>query len=224
MTRAVLLDWRGTLAVTLDDRQRVQEALRRLGRDVAPPAVAAVVAALDAADPGERRRDAPGVDSCAARHRATYLAVFAEAGLDLALAEAVYAVESDPLLDVFADDVAELLRGLRDRGLRVAVVSDVHVDVRPAFATAALDRLVDAFVLSYEQGVQKPDPEVFRRALAALEVEPQEALMVGDRSGPDGAAVELGIRTLLLPPLRSPRERRLHAVLALCDAAPPVVA
>ena len=42
--------------------------------------------------------------------------------------------------------------------------------------------------------------------------------MVGARSRPDGAAVESGFTTLLLPPLTSPGERRLHHALALCDA------
>jgi FMN phosphatase YigB (HAD superfamily) len=43
-----------------------------------------------------------------------------------------------------------------------------------------------------------------------------EALMVGDRSRPDGAAVEQGITTLLLPPLRQAADCRLDKVLALC--------
>lgn len=59
---------------------------------------------------------------------------------------------------------------------------------------------------------------MFELTLTALDVEPSEALMVGDRSRPDGAAVENGITTLLLPPLRNAHEARLHKVLALCDA------
>jgi FMN phosphatase YigB (HAD superfamily) len=57
---------------------------------------------------------------------------------------------------------------------------------------------------------------MFTRTLTALGIRPDEALMVGDRSRPDGAAVEPGIATLLLPPLASPAERRLHHVAALC--------
>jgi FMN phosphatase YigB (HAD superfamily) len=64
--------------------------------------------------------------------------------------------------------------------------------------------------------MQKPDPAMFTRTLDALGVSPDEALMVGDRSRPDGAAVELGITTLLLPPLRHVADRRLDKVLALC--------
>ena len=96
------------------------------------------------------------------------------------------------------------------------MVSDIHVDIRPAFAAAGLGGAVDVFTLSFEQGVQEPDPRMFVRTLEALGVEPDDALMVGDRSRPDGAAVECGLTTLLLPPLAAPSDRRLHRVLALC--------
>jgi FMN phosphatase YigB (HAD superfamily) len=75
------------------------------------------------------------------------------------------------------------------------------------------------FTLSFEQGVQKPDPRMFTRTLTALGAEPHEALMVGGRARPDGAAVELGLATLLVPPLATAGERRLHHVLALCGVA-----
>lgn len=219
--RAVLLDWRGTLAVTLSEEQWVERALARLGRVPSYDGVAAVVAAVRAADGAGTdgaggRLDAPGVDADADLHRRTYREVLAAAGLDEELCEALYAVESDPTNDVFADDVEGTLRELRRRGVRTAVVSDVHVDVRPVFAAAGLLGLVDTFTLSFEVGAQKPDPAVFRRTLDALGVAPDEALMVGDRSRPDGGAVDVGITTLLLPPLRGRGDRRLHRVLALC--------
>lgn len=40
--------------------------------------------------------------------------------------------------------------------------------------------------------------------------------MVGDRATHDGAAVDNGIPTLLLPTLLDPTDERLHLVLALC--------
>lgn len=40
--------------------------------------------------------------------------------------------------------------------------------------------------------------------------------MVSDRSRPDGAAVERGTTTLLVPPLRGTGDQRLHRVVALC--------
>ncbi|MDT0277197.1 HAD family hydrolase [Blastococcus goldschmidtiae] len=218
MTGAVLFDWRGTLVTTLTEREWVEQALLVLGRDRSPGAVNGLLAAIAEANGDQDRMDGPGVDSDAALHRRTYLEVFADAGLDAELAEALYAVESDPRHNPFAVDVHETLQALRARGVRVAVVSDVHVDLRPAFDAAGLGGLVDVFTLSFEQGVQKPDPLMFSRTLEALQVAPSHALMVGDRSRPDGAAVDIGITTLLLPPLRDVADRRLDKVLRLCDA------
>ncbi len=211
--RAVLFDWRGTLATTLTEDQWIREALRRLGRHERTSEVTRVTAALRGADAD---LDAPGTDTDADLHRRTYRRVLTGMGLDGDLVDALYEVESDPLCNVFADDAAWTLRSLRTAGIRVAVVSDVHMDIRTAFVAAGLSECVDAFVLSAEQGVQKPDARIFVSALEALRVSPDEALMVGDRAGPDGGAVAAGIVTLLLPPLKSPRERRLHRVLTLC--------
>lgn len=218
MVEAVLLDWRGTLVVPPSEAQWVADALRALGRDAGPGAVGDVVAAIARANGEQDRLDGPGVDSDAALHRTTFLDVFADAGLDRALAESLYALECDPVRNPFASDVAGTLTALHERRIAVAVVSDVHVDLRPSFDTAGLGGLVDVFTLSFEQGLQKPDPRMFLRTLDALHVAPEAALVVGDRSRPDGAAVEAGLTTLLLPPLRSVDDRRLHKVLALCDA------
>ncbi len=80
---------------------------------------------------------------------------------------------------------------------------------------------MDVYSLSFELGAQKPDPAVFTRTLDALGVRAEDALMVGDRSRPDGGAVEVGITTLLLPQLRSVQDRRLHTVLRLCGISAP---
>jgi FMN phosphatase YigB (HAD superfamily) len=208
--RAVLFDWRGTLATPLSEEAWAAESLRRLDRDDDVAPLADTLAEIAG------RLDAPGVDTNAARHRRTYLDALADAGIDDELAEALYAVESDTSLNVFADDAAATLRELCAGGLRLAVVSDIHVDIRPAFAAAGLDGVIDVFTLSVEHGIQKPDPRMFIRTLRALNVQSQEALMVGDRSGADGAAVECGVATLLLPSLTTPSDRRLHRVVALC--------
>jgi FMN phosphatase YigB (HAD superfamily) len=202
--RAVIFDWRGTLVLTPTFRGWVAEALRRIGRDT--DQVQAVIASLDLA-----RMDAPGVDADAALHRATYYEGFRAAGLDQELADALYAVESDPAFNPFAVDAGPTLWRLRDAGVRIGVLSDIHFDIRPAFA----DLPVDSFVLSFEHGVVKPDPAVFRIALRELDTTPGETLMVGDRSTHDGAGVEVGLPTLLVPPLRDVDDARLHLVTNL---------
>ena len=212
--RGVLFDWRGTLVVAPTVEEWAAEALRRLGRPAGPRAVDAIAPLLaQVAD----ELDAPGLDADAALHRSTYCRVLAGLGFESELVTALYAIESDPAWNPFAEDAPTILMALAGAGLRIGVVSDIHVDIRPAFTSAGLGDAIDVFTLSFEQGVQKPDPAMFTRTLTALELKPHDALMVGDRSRPDGAAAELGMVTLLLPPLVHPTQRRLHHVAALCD-------
>lgn len=117
-------------------------------------------------------------------------------------------------------DALPVLTAVRERGARVAVVSNVGFDLPAVFAGHGLDVLVDAFVLSYDVGVMKPHPEIFRRACAALDVPPQEALMVGDNPRADSGACDLGIRTLLLPYSPAGQHHGLDAVLQLVGEGP----
>jgi FMN phosphatase YigB (HAD superfamily) len=135
--------------------------------------------------------------------------------IDADLAQSLYATESDPDGNAYADDVELLLTTLHRAGMRVAIVSDIHFDIRPSFAARGWIDLVDAWVLSFEVGAAKPDPTVFAAALSALDVDASVTLMVGDRAGFDGAAEQLGITTLLLPPLRETGDCRLQRVLDL---------
>ena len=105
--------------------------------------------------------------------------------------------------------------------MRIGGVSDIHVDLRPVIA-AQVDPdgstwadLVSAWALSFELGLAKPDPAIFTAALDRLGLSPEETLMVGDRGSHDGAATEVGMTTLLLPPLRAADDLRLHRVLDL---------
>ena len=92
-----------------------------------------------------------------------------------------------------------LLDSLRGRGLKLGLVSNaidppdlLHRDLAEL---GVADRL-DVAVFSSEVGRRKPDPAIFQHALAALEVEPQSALMVGDKVAIDVAGgAALGMKT-----------------------------
>ncbi|RAG81975.1 HAD family hydrolase [Streptacidiphilus pinicola] len=226
--KAVLLDWVGTLIVPKWGPTRgrprgaswIERSLTQVGWEASSAEVARISAALSAA--GKRPDVAEGwagADLSAAAHQESYLRWVMAAGLDCILAEAMYEALCDAVDNVFAVDVEPTLGALKAAGVKVAIVSDIHVDIRPGFAKAGLDTHVDDFVLSFERGACKPDPAIFRTALERLGVQPHETLMVGDRSGHDGAAVEAGITTLLVPPLTHATEKRLHLVLAACGVA-----
>ncbi|UED82807.1 HAD family hydrolase [Streptomyces profundus] len=112
-------------------------------------------------------------------------------------------------------DTRPVLRALRERGLRVAVVSNIGWDLRPVFREHGLLELVDAFALSYEHGVQKPDPALFAHACAALGVAPERALMVGDSPRADGGATALGCAVHLVRHL--PVDERPKDLLPVLD-------
>jgi HAD superfamily hydrolase (TIGR01509 family) len=211
-TRAVLFDWRGTLAHSPPPRWWAGRALAAIGRPATAGSLPAIEAALVEAG------SLTAIDASADVHRHATLGVFARHGLDPELAGALYALDADPANHPLYPDAEAALRAVRAHGAAVAVVSDFHVDLRPMLAAA---ELVDAWVISYEHGVQKPDPRIFTLALDALGVEPGDALMVGDRASHDGGAVDAGIATLILPP--PPPElapRGLDLVLRLLDQPP----
>ena len=107
MIGAVLFDWRGTLVTTLTERDWVEQALLALDRDRSPGAVDGVVSAIAVANGDQNRLDGPGVDSDAALHRRTYLGVFADAGLDAELAEALYQSSEPEASLLLEDDVRQ---------------------------------------------------------------------------------------------------------------------
>lgn len=224
--KAVLLDWSGTLVVPIwgppgDGRPQgagwIARALARAGRDVSDAGIRQVSAALVAAEAEPSVAAAlVRADLSVPEFRAAFSLWTATAGIDDALAAALLAENGDPAGAMFADDVSRTLSALKAAGVRVAVLSDIHFDLRPWFAHAGLDQYVDHFVLSCEHGVRKPDPAIFRIALDALGLASADALMVGDRARYDGPAVDVGLPTLLLPPLTAVTQARLHLVLAAC--------
>lgn len=80
------------------------------------------------------------------------------------------------------------LEALRQR-YRLAVISDAIVTpgrgLRRILARHGLIEAFDILVFSDEAGAAKPDPAVFRRAAASLQIRPEELVHVGDRESND---------------------------------------
>lgn len=93
------------------------------------------------------------------------------------------------------DDTAPFLRALHARRIPVAVVSNIGWDPRPIFERHDMLALIDAFVLSYEHGIMKPDPGLFCAACLAIGVAPEETVMIGDSAESDGGATAIGCRS-----------------------------
>jgi putative hydrolase of the HAD superfamily len=95
------------------------------------------------------------------------------------------------------DDVRHTLDELRRRGMKLAVVTNgPSVMQRRKLAVLGLERAFDPILISEEEGVRKPDAEIFRRALARCGVAAHEALFVGDHPVADiQGAHGAGLRT-----------------------------
>ena len=75
----------------------------------------------------------------------------------------------------------ELLHQLQQAGLRIGLLTNGAPDLqREKIEASGLGMFFDAAVVSGEIGKGKPDPEIFHHLLRLLDVEPCEALMVGN--------------------------------------------
>jgi putative hydrolase of the HAD superfamily len=77
-------------------------------------------------------------------------------------------------------EVAEVLGRLRAGGARLAVVSNWDVSLHDVLERTSLRTFVDEVVTSAEVGAAKPDPAIFRAALARLGRSAAGAVHVGD--------------------------------------------
>ncbi|MFD0576284.1 HAD family hydrolase [Dactylosporangium darangshiense] len=219
---AVLLDFHGTLAQVEDAVRWVMLAAQSAGRELQRPRATVLADRLTTAGraggPRPHRVPAHLAEVWADRdlsvdaHRASYTGLAAT--VDEELAGHLY----DRLLladgwELYADTVPTL-RALRAAGVPVAVVSNIGFDLRALAADLGFADLVDEFVLSYEVGRTKPDPAIFWRACAALRVDPERALMVGDTPADAGAAAA-GCSVLVLPESEPGKVHGLGGILRL---------
>lgn len=77
-------------------------------------------------------------------------------------------------------EVPEALARLRGAGLRLAVVSNANGTAPQLLQQVGLAPYFDTMLDSAIEGVEKPDPEIFRRALDRLGCPASRALHVGD--------------------------------------------
>lgn len=95
------------------------------------------------------------------------------------------------------DGMAATLAGLRERGLRLGIVSNGETVFQNRHVAAlGLHELVDAVLVSQAEGLRKPDARLFHLAASRLGVQPAGCLFVGDNAAADVlGAHAAGMRT-----------------------------
>lgn len=200
MLRAVLFDWGDTLMQWTWDPEYLSAGhvagLRAIGREPVPALT-------------ERFRQsylpllwAPGALE-EVEYPALVRRVLSEERIDVSDDELVRFLHAEhdawSRARLLASTTHALLETLRDRGLKVGLVSNaldppdlLHRDLEQL----GVARLLDVAVFSSEVGWRKPHHAIFDRALDALGVMPADALFVGDTLATDVAgAAALGMHT-----------------------------
>jgi putative hydrolase of the HAD superfamily len=99
---------------------------------------------------------------------------------DAALADLKQFHDRDNTWDAIPDDVRPALSRLRAAGLRIVVVSNTNGTLRRLLDRVGLSPLVDGVVDSTEEGVEKPDPQLFRIGLERFGADPGATIHCGD--------------------------------------------
>lgn len=95
----------------------------------------------------------------------------------------------------------ETLAALRARGVKLGLITVCSEEVPAAWPETELAGLFDAETFSSACGLIKPDPEIYLSTLAALGVEPADALFVGDGANDElGGAERVGMTPVLFVP------------------------
>jgi HAD superfamily hydrolase (TIGR01509 family) len=194
---AVTFDANGTLLRMVDPVPALRDLLRRHGVELSAEEVASAFAA-------EARYYA---DHCAAGRDDESLAELRRDCLGVFLEAAGARLDREPLLEAYTGafsfeilpGATETLRGLRARGLALAVVSNWDVSMHARLEALGLTGLVDVAIASSDAGASKPDRAIFEHALGLLGVSPDRALHVGDSPTDEDGAAAAGMHFAPVP-------------------------
>lgn len=78
------------------------------------------------------------------------------------------------------EGILPMLTALKERGMLVGLISNCFSEEAAVIRRSVLYPYFDAPLLSWEEGLQKPDEAIFRRCMERLGAEAEECLYVGD--------------------------------------------
>jgi putative hydrolase of the HAD superfamily len=195
--RAVIFDWGGTLTPwhTIDPLELWRSVCTPHFPAADAPGIAEALVLAEQELWGHGDRD---------QRSATMDQVFTQAGITASaafLASYTTAWEPHTLTD---PEAPGLLRSLRDRDIKIGVLSNTmwpRAWHEAVFTRDGIAGLIDGAVYSSEIPWTKPHPEAFRAAMRAVGIsEPADCVFVGDRPYDDvHGAKSIGMRAVLIP-------------------------
>lgn len=191
MIKAVIFDWFNTLARYEPPRETVHsKALQEYGFEIDPVNLIKPLLSADKYYFDEnikipiRNRSATEQGKIMVRYEEI---VMTEAGLKFSpdLPEKVYrrgnVLFGDMLDFVLFDEVIPLMKDLKEKGLKIGLLTNYAKDMSPLIDRLGLKNYIDFVVTPYNAGSDKPDPGIFRFALEQANVRADEAIYVGDQ-------------------------------------------
>ena len=130
-----------------------------------------------------------------------YRALLGELGLPFTdeMAERLYGVFTDVANYRLFPDAVPVLEKLRGAGLRLGLISNFEEWLERLLDSVEATVFFDTVVISGVEGVEKPDPRIFRLGLDRVGVRAEEAVYVGDSVAYDvGPANAVGMTAVLL--------------------------
>ncbi|MDG1049344.1 MAG: HAD-IA family hydrolase [Planctomycetota bacterium] len=223
MTRALLLDFGGTLAIERSPRASIYaDAAASSGVEVSPAAMSGLMAETHESLP----ITIPTARGDAFRYSRGWFErfieiIFAErlglSSTDTALAqEHLFSVYEDARTFRLFPGAADLIDRARADGWRVGVVSNWSYALEALLGDLGLQP--DAVLCSAVEGAEKPSEVLFLRALDRLEASAEGSLHVGDSFENDVlGARSVGIEPVLLDRSRSGTRRDVLSVRCLTE-------
>lgn len=95
------------------------------------------------------------------------------------------------------EEIIPMLQALKDKNIKIGLISNCFSEEAKLIRESSLFPFFDCAMLSYEQGMKKPDERIYLNCMKNLDVMPEECLYVGDGgSGELEAARELGMKAV----------------------------
>ena len=163
-------------------------------------------------------------DHGTADKKAMYEQVVREFGLQPSLAEELRTHFWANFKNYFepVPDAVEVLNALRAAGLKTGIITNGSVAAQDAkISGLGLAPLMDVILISEREGISKPDPAIFQRALDRLDVGPDAAWFVGDHPEFDvRGAAEAGLTAVWVRSWADTAPHATHTISALRELLP----
>ena len=88
-------------------------------------------------------------------------------------------------------DIIPMLSALKEKGVLIGLISNCFSEEAMIIKRSVLYPYFDAVCLSFDEGLQKPDPAIFERCLEKLNVQVRDCLYVGDGGSNELEAAEM---------------------------------